>query len=306
MSLGLILFATFLFIFAPAILLINYISKYRISYLISFTLFFTILNFFRLMRFLFLWLFDYSLQKPPGADVLTFYYMLSTPLAYLGMYFLIKWLHQMAETRLDITSKVVFIISFVLVIIVSIYGVRGMLETGNGSIYNPLVRISVGIYLVWLLTGALMMLRKSAELDDEINKRIFIYIGLYCLTKPLYFFLITVHILHYVPFTVIFAIHQAAWNFPLFLLVIYHINHNKLRRVEKREPIEVLREEYDLTKRELELSRMVATGLTNKEIADKIFLSPRTVEKHLNNVYKKTGFKNKVELVNFLMEDSDN
>ncbi len=49
------------------------------------------------------------------------------------------------------------------------------------------------------------------------------------------------------------------------------------------EPVE------QLTEREVELLLLVADGLTNDEIADRLTLSARTVERHLSNVYRKLG-----------------
>jgi DNA-binding CsgD family transcriptional regulator len=55
-----------------------------------------------------------------------------------------------------------------------------------------------------------------------------------------------------------------------------------------------------LTKREAEVVEQVALGLTSKEIAEKLFISERTVNKHLQTVYKKSESKNRVELINSL------
>ena len=42
-----------------------------------------------------------------------------------------------------------------------------------------------------------------------------------------------------------------------------------------------------LTERELEVLELLSIGLTNKEIAKKLFLSEKTVKNHLNNIFKK-------------------
>jgi DNA-binding NarL/FixJ family response regulator len=44
-----------------------------------------------------------------------------------------------------------------------------------------------------------------------------------------------------------------------------------------------------LTTRETEVLRLVAHGLSNTGIAEQLFLSPRTVERHLSHVYDKLG-----------------
>jgi pimeloyl-ACP methyl ester carboxylesterase/DNA-binding CsgD family transcriptional regulator len=50
-----------------------------------------------------------------------------------------------------------------------------------------------------------------------------------------------------------------------------------------------------LTTRELEVLRLVVRGLSNREIAEELVLSPRTVERHLENLYRKTGTRNRAE-----------
>ena len=55
------------------------------------------------------------------------------------------------------------------------------------------------------------------------------------------------------------------------------------------------RDSQDLTQREQEVVQAVAKGLSNKEIAETLELSPRTVEAHLNHAYKKLGVGSRTE-----------
>ena len=52
-----------------------------------------------------------------------------------------------------------------------------------------------------------------------------------------------------------------------------------------------------LTPTELDVVRLVSEGLTNNDIATRLFVSPRTVQTHLTHVYTKLGLSSRVQLV---------
>lgn len=58
---------------------------------------------------------------------------------------------------------------------------------------------------------------------------------------------------------------------------------------------------YMLTRRETEISRLIVKGNTYKEIAKELFISEKTVTKHIQNIFGKAGVSNKVELINKLI-----
>lgn len=62
-------------------------------------------------------------------------------------------------------------------------------------------------------------------------------------------------------------------------------------------------DEYDLTKRERGILKMIADGKNNREIADGLGISIRTIETHRANIMKKLKVKNAVELVRVAIED---
>jgi DNA-binding NarL/FixJ family response regulator len=57
-----------------------------------------------------------------------------------------------------------------------------------------------------------------------------------------------------------------------------------------------------LSAREAEVLRLVATGLTNAEVAGKLFLSPRTIDWHLSSIYRKLGSHSRAEATRFAIE----
>lgn len=55
-------------------------------------------------------------------------------------------------------------------------------------------------------------------------------------------------------------------------------------------------EDFHLSKREVEILNELITGKTNKELADIFFVTEKTIEAHLGNIYRKVGVKNRLEL----------
>ncbi|MFI5151352.1 MAG: response regulator [Bacteroidia bacterium] len=68
----------------------------------------------------------------------------------------------------------------------------------------------------------------------------------------------------------------------------------------------LLRQKRDMTeslsRRELEILKLIATGLTNEEIGNRLFISKRTVDTHRQNLMKKLDVKNTAGLVKFAYE----
>lgn len=58
-------------------------------------------------------------------------------------------------------------------------------------------------------------------------------------------------------------------------------------------------EKIGLSKREVEVLTLIAEGLTNAEIADKLFTSKRTIETHRQNILEKTGARNTANLIKY-------
>jgi len=78
----------------------------------------------------------------------------------------------------------------------------------------------------------------------------------------------------------------------------------KIREKEGRPPAAVPRLEfcthfkdgYQLTSREFEVLRLICEGLSNEEIASKLFISKNTVKTHIRNIYEKLNVKNRLEI----------
>jgi DNA-binding CsgD family transcriptional regulator len=60
--------------------------------------------------------------------------------------------------------------------------------------------------------------------------------------------------------------------------------------------------DLQLTPRQLEIARLIAEGLTNRQVADRLFLSERTVETHITNILNKLDLNSRVQLTRWMAE----
>jgi DNA-binding CsgD family transcriptional regulator len=71
------------------------------------------------------------------------------------------------------------------------------------------------------------------------------------------------------------------------------VAHAGLRAAEEGRPAPEALADRSLTEREREVLALVAAGRTNRDIARALFIQPRTVEKHIENICRKLGASNR-------------
>lgn len=75
--------------------------------------------------------------------------------------------------------------------------------------------------------------------------------------------------------------------------------HEAEQEISNYEKISKELEQITLTKREVEIVRLIDKGLTNREIANKLFISEQTVTTHRKSILRKAGAHNVSSLLNF-------
>jgi len=82
------------------------------------------------------------------------------------------------------------------------------------------------------------------------------------------------------------------------ILLSSYISDQDINKTEKEN------RQKDLSVREMEIFKLFAEGISNRNIAEKLFISVRTVETHKNNIMKKIGLKTTVDLVKFAIKNN--
>ncbi|HTX71377.1 MAG TPA: LuxR C-terminal-related transcriptional regulator [Rectinemataceae bacterium] len=74
--------------------------------------------------------------------------------------------------------------------------------------------------------------------------------------------------------------------------------------VRKQDSLDAAVAAFGITARERSIILMLMQGITNKEIADALFIAPNTVKNHIANIYQKTGAGTRVELFRLILGGS--
>ncbi len=82
--------------------------------------------------------------------------------------------------------------------------------------------------------------------------------------------------------------------FFLFLTVRFFLRYSRKEAIA--EPDSVFFSKFNITEREQEILLLILQGLNSREIADKLFISQKTVKNHIHHIYGKTGINSRLEL----------
>ena len=105
-----------------------------------------------------------------------------------------------------------------------------------------------------------------------------------------------------------FVLHSAPFIFIISIsLLVFHVFYHfyfssPISKTEKTLKDDFIKD-FSITKREQEIIEALLHGKSNKELAEALFVSEKTIETHLANIYRKVGVKNRLELFSRLQND---
>lgn len=85
-----------------------------------------------------------------------------------------------------------------------------------------------------------------------------------------------------------------------YVRLVGELQEQSLRQAD--DLFEKIRQKYGLSEREVEVLRGITAGLTNQQIADKIFLSVHTIKFHTRNLFDKMEITNRTQALSRLHE----
>jgi DNA-binding CsgD family transcriptional regulator len=185
-----------------------------------------------------------------------------------------------------------------LIFFVIVYAINGNLNVDIR--FGMILPLIYAFVLLWIIFWAI---RKKYEIDRDKNEHME-EIALYCAVVPwasLSFFglvegsqLMAVLFTNtgLLPITIVFivkSVQRARSEYEQFgELTAMGIQPNGFEETCKS---------YQLTKREIEIVSLMRQGLSYKRIAGNLFIAQKTVDKHVQNIYIKTGVNNKIALI---------
>ncbi len=230
----------------------------------------------------------------------SFFLFLIVPLAALRLFISLKFLmlcRQLISKALNVVYSYAAISIFVLFLLFAM-----------GLDFDPEISLIIGgitvqsihlILFMAFITGSLWILRK-AKTVKEIKA---------AYVKPVFYFVIFYATIGFILRLINFPYHRIHEDDQMFyigiLAFLFNIANvvflNKIfvGSLNKNATLagkENLFKKFKITKREKEIIQLICEGKTNKEIAEKLFITPVTVRDHCSKIFRKVKVSNRTEL----------
>lgn len=249
---------------------------------------------------------DYDIPQQIIKYVAEFMPYIGIPVIIMAWFFFIKMSYEMAGKIIPRYSG--FLYSGLIITSLLIYIFLMIYHFGeSSSMASMLVSYSkivfVSLEIITLLIALFIMYRYSRRLNHRYSRRLVIYFAI--ITIALSTITITIFILS-IPNTFrekIYLLLFFAGQLPSVLFLEYYLQKHFPVALDNNSNKDIQGKfilDYQLSRREWEIVEKICEGLTNGQISDNLFISIQTVKDHIYRIYKKTGVKNRVQLVNMI------
>lgn len=161
----------------------------------------------------------------------------------------------------------------------------------------------IGLQIITFSIAFFVLFRYGLIMKHKHKKKMVLTFGL----VSLFIVILTILLFLFIqPNSIIEKVYMVfffAGQLPPVIVLSYFLG-KYFNTVDSRQTEEMLFDkfisEYQLSKRESEIVTHICMGYTNSQISEMLFISLQTVKDHVYRIYKKTGVKNRVQLVNIV------
>lgn len=100
------------------------------------------------------------------------------------------------------------------------------------------------------------------------------------------------------PGVITFPVYMFWLSMVIFIYLVNYFLHIPEAPDDVIDPLQL--KKFHITGREREIIELIRQGMTTKEIGEKLFISPYTVNNHIANIYEKTGVRSRIDLLNLM------
>ncbi len=220
--------------------------------------------------------------------------LIGTPFVIFTWLMLIRLTRELSGR--DVHTPFVFLYVLLIFLLVSGSGFL-MLRSGLADLFSIIKYCFVLLNFTFAITGVVYLLsysRRKAILRKRDMKNI--AMGLLMLVFLQNGFLLDYQDNIYVALGFILLFFIGGAFIPVYIQ--YQADLSVLHPVkEEKIPINLLCSKYDISPREKEIILEICNGLSNQQIADKLFISLQTVKDHTSRIYYKTNFSSRAQLI---------
>ncbi len=225
--------------------------------------------------------------------------LLGLPLSFLYILFFVRFAVGFAGSKISARSQRTAIAFGVVVYLVVAANAVGMLRIKAGSLFGRPGALLDLLIFAGLFFGPVWMAARSRRIPDPAERRsVLLFASVHVLCFGAYEGLVLVR---GTDIEIGQLLARFVLNVPPWLVLVLRTKRPRTDLPlpeEARMDFQALTGRFGITGREYDVIRLVCLGKSNAEIEKELFISVKTVKRHLYNIYQKTGARNRVQLVN--------
>lgn len=279
---------------------------YRVGYLSHYLHFIICFNILAFLKLILTYIAPRLVGKPFSETIEILHILLLfliVPLVPMCIYFFIRFMFAFFEKALSKIFTRGYALFWIIMCMGFAVGIKLKSERMNTTLMQLIFLVyflAVACFLILILFQALFFIKNSA---DRYKKNAFLIFG------SIYIFCIASYVLIFLFFsspysgTSVEYLSLFALHIPPILYLRYFLNNYYLMHPITQRSLpnwETFSAKFGISAREVEIIRLLIAGKSNKDIEEELFISIKTVKNHIFNIYKKTGVKNRIQLINFV------